>query len=562
MATDYLAILRRWWGYDSFRGVQLDIIRSIGEGRDTLGLMPTGGGKSITVQVPAMATEGICLVITPLIALMKDQVDALRRRGIKATAIHTGLTQDEIAKRLDNCLFGDYKFLYVSPERLGSEFFRHKLRKMPVSFITVDEAHCISQWGYDFRPAYLDIAAVRSLLPGCPVLALTATATPTVIDDIQERLGFRRKNAIRMSFARPNLSYVVRHTDNKEATLLRILEAVPGAAIVYTRSRQHTYDTARWLNEQGIKTKRGTTLWRNTSVRAMIGNPIDRGQMHSGDVLSEPFEHLRIIDDYYFYKAVEIIRGRASTKREGPLRTDSGGLLTGMIYCGECGERLTINHCRKVTDTLEGQREYRWSVYRCYRKINSRKTCTGQSTYNAKRIDEAVLSIVRSFFARITTLPEADQMQAAMQRENLILAKAIQTAEDDVEKATKALSALEDEALKTLSGESKLTLDTISKLIEKQKAKQTDARMKLQALLEEKQTDDEKFKAKQEQLQRTKEWAQILDIATPPRKQMILAEIIDRVEVRRGYEITVKFKLTAQQFLDPNGCEAISKIAS
>ena len=195
----------------------------------------------------------------------------------------------------------------------------------------------------------------------------------------------------------------------------------------------------------------------------MIGNPIDRGQMHSGDVLSEPFEHLRIIDDYYFYKAVEIIRGRASTKREGPLRTDSGGLLTGMIYCGECGERLTINHCRKVTDTLEGQREYRWSVYRCYRKINSRKTCTGQSTYNAKRIDEAVLSIVRSFFARITTLPEADQMQAAMQRENLIREKAIQTAEDDVEKATKALSALEDEALKTLSGESKLTLDTINR---------------------------------------------------------------------------------------------------
>ena len=252
MATDYLAILRRWWGYESFRGVQLDIIRSIGEGRDTLGLMPTGGGKSITFQVPAMATEGVCLVITPLIALMKDQVDALRRRGIKATAIHTGLTQDEIAKRLDNCLFGDYKFLYVSPERLGSEFFRHKLRKMPVSFITVDEAHCISQWGYDFRPAYLDIAAVRSLLPGCPVLALTATATPTVVDDIQERLGFREKNAIRMSFVRPNLAYVVRHTDNKEATLLRILQAVPGAAIVYTRSRQHTYDTARWLNQQGI----------------------------------------------------------------------------------------------------------------------------------------------------------------------------------------------------------------------------------------------------------------------------------------------------------------------
>ena len=252
MATDYLATLRRWWGYDSFRGIQLDIIRSIGEGRDTLGLMPTGGGKSITFQVPAMAMEGLCLVVTPLIALMKDQVDALHRRGIKATAIHTGLTQDEITKRLDNCIFGGYKFLYVSPERLGSDLFQRKLRKMPVSFITVDEAHCISQWGYDFRPAYLDIAAVRRLLPGRPVLALTATATPAVVDDIQERLGFREKNAIRMSFARPNLAYVVRRTDNKEATLLRILQAVPGAAIVYTRSRQHTYDTARWLNQQGI----------------------------------------------------------------------------------------------------------------------------------------------------------------------------------------------------------------------------------------------------------------------------------------------------------------------
>ena len=252
MATDYLATLRRWWGYDSFRGIQLDIIRSIGEGRDTLGLMPTGGGKSITFQVPAMAMEGLCLVVTPLIALMKDQVDALHRRGIKATAIHTGLTQDEIMKRLDNCIFGGYKFLYVSPERLGSELFQRKLRKMPVNFITVDEAHCISQWGYDFRPAYLDIAAVRRLLPGRPVLALTATATPAVVDDIQERLGFREKNAIRMSFARPNLAYVVRRTDNKEATLLRILQAVPGASIVYTRSRQHTYDTARWLNQQGV----------------------------------------------------------------------------------------------------------------------------------------------------------------------------------------------------------------------------------------------------------------------------------------------------------------------
>ena len=198
--TDYRKILKQYWGYDNFRGIQEDIIRSIGEGRDTLGLMPTGGGKSITFQVPALAQEGLCLVITPLIALMKDQVRNLRERGIKATAIYSGMTREEIVIALENCIFGNYKFLYVSPERLDTEIFQIKLRSMHVSLITVDESHCISQWGYDFRPAYLKIADIRQLLPGVPVIALTATATPEVVSDIQQRLQFRQENVFRMSF--------------------------------------------------------------------------------------------------------------------------------------------------------------------------------------------------------------------------------------------------------------------------------------------------------------------------------------------------------------------------
>lgn len=215
--TDYRKILKQYWGYDNFRGIQEDIIRSIGEGRDTLGLMPTGGGKSITFQVPALAQEGLCLVITPLIALMKDQVRNLRERGIKATAIYSGMTREEIVIALENCIFGNYKFLYVSPERLDTEIFQIKLRSMHVSLITVDESHCISQWGYDFRPAYLKIADIRQLLPGVPVIALTATATPEVVSDIQQRLQFRQENVFRMSFERKNLAYVVRHTEDKES---------------------------------------------------------------------------------------------------------------------------------------------------------------------------------------------------------------------------------------------------------------------------------------------------------------------------------------------------------
>lgn len=250
--ADYLKILKQYWGYDHFRGIQEDIIRSVGEGKDTLGLMPTGGGKSITFQVPALAQEGLCLVITPLIALMKDQVRNLRERGIKATAVYSGMTREEILIALENCIFGNYKFLYISPERIGTEIFQIKLRSMHVSLITVDESHCISQWGYDFRPAYLKIADIRQLLPGVPVIALTATATPEVVKDIQERLQFRQENVFRMSFERKNLAYIVRHTEDKEGEMLHILQRVNGSSIVYTRNRKKTKEIAQLLNRNHI----------------------------------------------------------------------------------------------------------------------------------------------------------------------------------------------------------------------------------------------------------------------------------------------------------------------
>ena len=245
-------ILKQYWGYSSFRGIQQEIIDSISAGKDTLGLMPTGGGKSITFQVPALAREGMCLVITPLIALMKDQVQNLRKRGIKALAIYSGMSRQEIVVTLENCIFGNYKFLYISPERLDTEIFRTKLRKMKISMITVDESHCISQWGYDFRPAYLKIAEIRELLPHAPVLALTATATPEVVKDIQERLHFRQENVFRMSFERSNLAYIVRRTENKNAELLHILRSMSGSAIVYVRNRRRTKEIAELLNNENI----------------------------------------------------------------------------------------------------------------------------------------------------------------------------------------------------------------------------------------------------------------------------------------------------------------------
>ena len=278
----YQEILKQYWGYDSFRDLQEEIITSIGERKDTLGLMPTGGGKSITFQVPALAQEGICIVITPLIALMKDQVQNLRKRGIKALAIYSGMSRQEILTALENCIFGNYKFLYISPERLDTEIFRIKLRSMKVSMITVDESHCISQWGYDFRPAYLKIAEIRDLLPGVPVLALTATATPEVVKDIQSRLKFREENVFRMSFERKNLAYIVRKTDNKTGELLHILRRIVGSAIIYVRNRRRTKEiTELLMNEnitadfyhagldnavKDIRQKR----WQNGEVRVMV----------------------------------------------------------------------------------------------------------------------------------------------------------------------------------------------------------------------------------------------------------------------------------------------------
>ena len=244
----YKEILKQYWNYDNFRGIQEEIIESIGKGHDTLGLMPTGGGKSITFQVPALAQPGLCLVITPLIALMKDQVRNLRDRGIKALAVYSGMTREEIVVALENCIFGDYKFLYISPERLDTDIFRAKLRNMKINMITVDESHCISQWGYDFRPAYLKISEIRELLPTVPVLALTATATPEVVKDIQTKLGFREDSRIfRMSYERKNMAYIVRNTESKQEELLHILNSVSGSAIVYTRNRKRTREVAELL---------------------------------------------------------------------------------------------------------------------------------------------------------------------------------------------------------------------------------------------------------------------------------------------------------------------------
>lgn len=278
----YQEILKQYWGYDSFRDLQEEFITSIGEGKDTLGLMPTGGGKSITFQVPALAQEGICIVITPLIALMKDQVQNLRKRGIMALAVYSGMTRQEILTALENCIFGDYKFLYISPERVDTEIFRTKLKAMKVSMITVDESHCISQWGYDFRPAYLKIAEIRELLPGVPVLALTATATPEVVKDIQNRLNFHEGNVFRMSFERKNLAYIVRKTDNKTNELLHILRKIPGSAIIYVRNRRRTKEITELLVNEDItadfyhagldnavkdlRQKR----WQNGEVRVMV----------------------------------------------------------------------------------------------------------------------------------------------------------------------------------------------------------------------------------------------------------------------------------------------------
>lgn len=275
-------ILKKYWRYEDFRGIQLDIIKSIYNGHDTLGLMPTGGGKSITFQVPALAMNGVCIIVTPLISLMKDQVDHLRKMNISAYAIYSGLSHDEIVKILDNCIFGNVKFLYISPERIGTSFFQTKLRNIKVSFITVDEAHCISQWGYDFRPAYLQIATLRQILPGKPILALTATATTDVVDDIQEKLHFQTRNVFRMSFKRENLNYIVRRTSDKLSEIIHIISSIEGSVIIYANSRRKTKEISDELSKAGhkstyyhagldiaVKTKHQQD-WQNNTIRIIV----------------------------------------------------------------------------------------------------------------------------------------------------------------------------------------------------------------------------------------------------------------------------------------------------
>jgi ATP-dependent DNA helicase RecQ len=253
MASEYSVILQKYWGYPAFRSLQEEIIQSVADGKDTLGLMPTGGGKSVTYQVYSLSKPGICLVITPLIALMKDQVENLKSKGIKALAIYSGMTQNEIKVALDNAVWGDYKFLYLSPERIGTERFRERLEQMNINLIAVDEAHCVSQWGYDFRPSYLKIAELRKMLPDVNIMAVTATATERVVEDIQEKLLFKQKNVLKKSFKRDNLIYKVRLEEDKEGFIVRTLKAAKGSGIIYTRSRKKTKEIAELLIRNGIR---------------------------------------------------------------------------------------------------------------------------------------------------------------------------------------------------------------------------------------------------------------------------------------------------------------------
>lgn len=297
----------------------------------------------------------------------------------------------------------------------------------------------------------------------------------------------------------------------------------------------------------------------------LIGNPIDRGQMHLGETLSEPIDELRIIDDYYYYKAIEIIEERGkynAERRRSPARTNVGGLLTGLIYCGECGQRLSINHTHKVVETASGPRDYLRNVYRCYRKLNARVTCEGQSTYNAERIEETVLGVVRSFFTRISRVPEAAQVKAAMRREESTQAKALADAAAAVDKVAKAVAALEEQAIKALTGESQLDLGIINQLMPKQKVALEAAREEYQRILLVNQAEEETLEAKRLQAKKMAEWGQLFEDAPEAQKRMILAEIIDRIEVRRGYQVTIRFKLTARQFLEPDAENAGDQKAS
>jgi ATP-dependent DNA helicase RecQ len=245
-------ILTKYWGYSRFRPLQEEVINSVLAGKDTLALMPTGGGKSLCFQVPALLKEGICLVISPLIALMKDQVEFLNKQGIRATMLHSHMSFREIDLTLDNCIYGNFKFIYISPERLNNELFKAKVQAFNLNLIAVDEAHCISQWGYDFRPSYLTIAEVRERIPQVPLLGLTASATPDVIKDIQEKLLFKKENVLKVSFERKNLAYIVQKEDDKENRLLKIATNIKGSGIVYAGSRKRTEEIASFLSRRNI----------------------------------------------------------------------------------------------------------------------------------------------------------------------------------------------------------------------------------------------------------------------------------------------------------------------
>ena len=252
MEQTSLSILKQYWGFDKFRPLQEEIIHEVLLGKDTLGLMPTGGGKSICFQVPALLKEGICIVISPLIALMKDQVENLRKKQIPAIAIFSGMSKREIDIALDNCIFGNIKFLYLSPERLYSDLVQERIRHMKVNLWAIDEAHCISQWGHDFRPAYLELSKLRELHPKVPMLALTATATPVVVDDIQEKLGFPEPNVFKKSFRRENLGYMLFNEENKMGRMLKVIKKMGGTGIVYVRNRRETQEVARYLLNHGV----------------------------------------------------------------------------------------------------------------------------------------------------------------------------------------------------------------------------------------------------------------------------------------------------------------------
>ncbi len=275
-------LLRKYWKHEFFRPLQEEIIHSVLAGRDTLALMPTGGGKSICFQVPAMAMEGICVVVTPLIALMKDQVENLKARGIEAVAIFSGMTKREVDIALDNCIYGPIKFLYLSPERLTSELVQERIRHMNVNLFAVDEAHCISQWGYDFRPSYLNVAVLRTLHPNIPFLALTATAPQKVVEDIQTKLAFREKNVLRKSFFRENLAYMAFDEEDKMGRALRVIRKLGGSGIIYVRNRRETQEVTRIMLNEGVSADfyhagletperaRKQDAWKNNHIRVMV----------------------------------------------------------------------------------------------------------------------------------------------------------------------------------------------------------------------------------------------------------------------------------------------------